>query len=392
MNIHEYQAKELLKQYGVAVPDGKVASTVEEAVNAAKSLGGDIWVVKAQVYAGGRGKAGGVKLCKSLDEVKQAADDIIGMTLVTHQTGPEGKPVDMVYIEKGSNIETELYIAITLDRATSRLTIMASTEGGMDIEAVAEETPEKIFHTSISPVTGLMPYQGREIAFRLGLTDPQQVRKAQQFMSGLYNCFVELDVSILEINPLVVTKEGDILALDAKMNFDTNALFRHVPIEGMLDERQEDPREVMAAQHELSYIALDGEIGCMVNGAGLAMSTMDIIKHCGGSPANFLDVGGSATEDRVKTAFEIILSDDNVKGILVNIFGGIMKCDIIAKGVVSAAKNINLSVPLVVRLAGTNVEEGKKILAESGLKITSASDLGDAAQKIVNEVKTAKAA
>jgi succinyl-CoA synthetase beta subunit len=392
MNIHEYQAKELLKKYGVAVPEGKVASTKQEAVQAAKELGGDIWVVKAQVYAGGRGKAGGVKLCKTLDEVEKAADDIIGMTLVTHQTGPEGKPVDMVYVEKGSNIKQELYLAITLDRATSRLTFMASTEGGMDIEKVAEETPEKIFHTSVNPVTGFMPYQGREVAFKMGLTDPTQVRKYQQFMSALYNCFMDLDGSIVEINPLVITEEGDVLALDAKMNFDDNALFRHADIEAMWDEKQEDAKEVEAAKHELNYISLDGEIGCMVNGAGLAMSTMDIIQHFGGSPANFLDVGGSATEERVKKAFEIILSDANVKGILVNIFGGIMKCDVIAKGVVAAAKGINLSVPLVVRLEGTNVEEGKKILAESGLKITSANDLGDAAEKIVNEVKSARAA
>lgn len=392
MNIHEYQAKEMLKKYGVAVPEGKVATTIEEAVDAAKELGGDIWVVKAQVYAGGRGKAGGVKLCRTLDEVKQAADDIIGMTIVTHQTGPEGKPVDMVYVEKGSNIEQELYVAITLDRASSRLTIMASTEGGMDIEAVAEKTPEKIFHTSINPVTGFMPYQGREIAFKLGLTDPGQVRKTQQFLSALYTCFIENDAEIVEINPLVITKEGDVFALDAKMNFDDNALFRHVAIEDMWDTRQEDAKEVEAAKYELNYISLDGEIGCMVNGAGLAMSTMDIIQHYGGTPANFLDVGGSATEERVKKAFEIILSDTNVKGILVNIFGGIMKCDVIANGVVAAAKGINMTVPLVVRLEGTNVEEGKKILAESGLKITAANDLGDAAQKIVNEVKSAKAA
>ena len=392
MNIHEYQAKELLKKFGVAVPNGQVASTKEEAVEAAKNLGGNIWVVKAQVYAGGRGKAGGVKVCKTLQEVEQAASDIIGMTLVTHQTGAEGKPVDMVYIEEGSNIDKEFYLAITMDRATSRLTIMASTEGGMDIEKVAEETPEKIFHTNINPITGFMPFQGREIAFKLGLTDPSQVRKTQQFISGLYNCYMENDCSIVEINPLVITKEGDVICLDAKMNFDDNALFRHVAIADMLDERQEDAKEIEAAKYELNYISLDGEIGCMVNGAGLAMSTMDIIQHYGGTPANFLDVGGSATEERVKKAFEIILSDTNVKGILVNIFGGIMKCDVIANGVVAAAKGVDMKVPLVVRLEGTNVEEGKKILAESGLKITSANDLGDAAQKIVNEVKDAKAA
>lgn len=392
MNIHEYQAKELLKKFGVAIPKGKVANTKEEAVEAAKALGGSVWVVKAQVYAGGRGKGGGVKVCKNLDEVAAAAEAIIGMTLVTHQTGPEGKPVDCVYVEEGSNIERELYVAITLDRASSRLVLMASTEGGMEIEEVAEKTPEKIIKVSINPTTGFMPYQGREVAFKLGLTDPQQVRKAQQFMSGLYACFVELDASIVEINPLVITKEGDVLALDAKMNFDDNALFRHVDIEDMWDTRQEDPKEVEAAKYELNYISLDGEIGCMVNGAGLAMATMDIIQHCGGSPANFLDVGGGATEERVKKAFEIILSDQNVKGILVNIFGGIMKCDVIANGVVAAAKGVELSVPLVVRLEGTNVEAGKKILAESGLKITPADNLSDAAEKIVAEVKSAKAA
>lgn len=392
MNIHEYQAKELLHTYGVAVPKGKMAETPEAAVNAAKELGGSLWVVKAQVYAGGRGKGGGVKVCKSLDEVKKAASDIIGMQLVTHQTGPEGLPVHKVYVEEGSNIEHEYYVAVLLDRAASRLILMASSEGGMDIEEVAEKTPEKIHKVTINPVTGLMPYQCREIAFKLGLAEPDVMKRATQFMMGLYRAYTELDAAIVEINPMVKTKEGDMLCLDAKMNFDSNALFRQVPVANMWDETQEDAKEVEASKHELNYIALNGNIGCMVNGAGLAMATMDIIQHYGGSPANFLDVGGGATEERVTTAFKIILSDPNVKGILVNIFGGIMKCDVIAKGVVAAAKQVKLHVPLVVRLEGTNVELGKKILNESGLPIVAANDLDDAAQKIVKEVQSAKAA
>jgi succinyl-CoA synthetase beta subunit len=388
MNIHEYQAKQLLAKYGVEVPKGGVAYTVGEAEQIAKELGGPVWVVKAQIHAGGRGKGGGVKVVKSLDEVKNAADTILGMQLVTHQTGPVGKEVKRVYIEDGCDIARELYLSVLIDRATSRITIMASTEGGMDIEEVAEKTPEKIIKVSIDPATGISGFHARQLAFGLGLEGPQ-VRSGVKLITSIYNAFVDLDASLVEINPLVVTGAGDVMALDAKMNFDDNALFRHKDVEELRDEDEEDPAELEAARHELNYIRLDGEIGCMVNGAGLAMATMDIIKLHGSDPANFLDVGGGATKERVTTAFKIILGDEKVKGILVNIFGGIMRCDIIAEGVVAAAKEVSIAVPLVVRLEGTNVELGKEILEKSGLAIIPADDLDDAAKKVVAAVKEA---
>jgi len=390
MNIHEYQAKSLLKKYGVTVPRGGVAFTVNEAKDVARALSLDlkepVWVVKAQIHAGGRGKGGGVKVVKSIDAVADEAKRMIGMQLVTHQTGPQGQKVHRVYIEEGCDIKRELYLGLLIDRATSRVTIMASTEGGMEIEEVAAKTPDKIMKVAIDPVTGLQAYHAREIAFGLGLKD-KQVGKCVQFLTAMYNAFTDLDCSIVEINPLVVTGKDDIIALDAKMNFDDNALFRHKDVEEMRDVAEEDPAEVEAGRHSLNYVKLDGSIGCMVNGAGLAMATMDIIKLYGSSPANFLDVGGGATKERVTVAFKIILSDPNVKGILVNIFGGIMRCDIIAEGIIAAAKEVKLHVPLVVRLEGTNVELGKKILAESGLPIVSADNLADAAEKIVSAVK-----
>ena len=388
MNIHEYQAKSLLGQYGVTVPRGHVAYTPEEALAKAGELGGPVWVVKAQIHAGGRGKAGGVKLAKSLDEVKAAASTMLGMTLITHQTGPEGKRVKRVYIEEGCDIKRELYLGMLIDRATSRVTVMASTEGGMDIEEVAAKTPKKILRMAIDPVTGLQPFHGRKIAAGLKL-EGKQVNVAVKFLQAMYNAFLGLDASIVEINPLVVTGAGDLVALDAKMNFDDNALFRHADVEGLRDPDEEDPAELEASKHGLNYVKLDGSIGCMVNGAGLAMATMDIIKLYGSSPANFLDVGGGATKERVTTAFKIILSDPNVEGILVNIFGGIMRCDVIAEGVVAAAREVSLHVPLVVRLEGTNVALGKKILADSGLPITSADNLADAAEKVVKAVREA---
>ncbi len=388
MNIHEYQAKQLLAEYGVAVPDGRVAFTSCEAVSAAQELGGPSWVVKAQIHAGGRGKGGGVKVVESLDEVRATADQMIGMNLVTHQTGPQGKQVKRVYIEDGCDIDRELYLSLVTDRATGSVTVMASTEGGMDIEEVAAETPEKILKIAVDSAIGLRPFHARKLAFGLGL-EGSQVRSAVKFLTSIYNAFVELDASLVEINPLVVTGSGNLIALDAKMNFDDNALFRHRNVESMRDEDEEDPTELQASQHELNYIKLDGSIGCMVNGAGLAMATMDIIKLYGGDPANFLDVGGGATTDRVKAAFKIILSDTNVKGILVNIFGGIMRCDVIAEGIVRAASEIDLHVPLVVRLEGTNVDTGKEILNKSGLDIVSADDLGGAAAKIVAAVEEA---
>jgi len=388
MNIHEYQAKQLLGKYGVAVPRGGVAYTGAEAESVAKELGGPVWVVKAQIHAGGRGKGGGVKVVKSLAEVRETAEQMLGMTLVTHQTGPAGKEVKRVYVEDGCDIKRELYLGMLIDRATSHLTVMASTEGGMEIEEVAAKTPEKILKVGIDPATGMLPYHARKLAFGLGL-EGKQVGSAVKFMQAMYKAFTELDASIVEINPLVVTGEGEIVALDAKMNFDDNALFRHKDIEELRDEDEEDAAELEAARHDLNYIKLDGDIGCMVNGAGLAMATMDIIKLYGGEPANFLDVGGGATKERVTTAFKLILSDPNVEGILVNIFGGIMRCDVIAEGVVAAAREVSLNVPLVVRLEGTNVELGKKILAESGLPIVSANDLGDAAEKVVKAVKEA---
>ena len=391
MNIHEYQAKEILAKFGVAVPAGIVVESGEEAKKAAEKLGGDLWVVKAQVHAGGRGKAGGVKLAKSKDEVATLTEEMLGKQLVTYQTDENGQPVNSVYITEGVDIARELYLSILLDRATSKLVLMASAEGGVEIEEVAEKTPEKIFKEQINPTTGLMPYQARNIAFKLGF-EGDQVKKAVKFMMALYKAYEKTDAAIVEINPLVVTDGGDVVCLDAKMNFDTNAMYRQKEVADMHDPSQEDEREVKAAEFDLNYIALDGSIGCMVNGAGLAMATMDIIKHYGGSPANFLDVGGGATEEKVTEAFKLILSDDNVKGILVNIFGGIMKCDVIANGVVAAARQVDLDVPLVVRLEGTNVEQGKKILKESGLPIKAADDLADAAQKIVAAVEEAQAA
>jgi succinyl-CoA synthetase beta subunit len=388
MNIHEYQAKQLLAKFQVAVPRGSVAHTADEALAAARDLGGPVWVVKAQIHAGGRGKGGGVKVVKSLDDVKTTARHMIGMNLVTHQTGPQGKTVKRVYIEEGCNIARELYLGMLIDRASSRVTVVASTEGGMEIEEVAAKTPEKILKVGIDPVTGLQPFHARKLAFGLKLQG-QQIGAAVKFMLAMYDAFLALDASLVEINPLVVTGDGQVLALDAKMNFDDNALFRHKDIAALRDEDEEDPIELEASRHELNYIKLNGSIGCMVNGAGLAMATMDIIKLHGGEPANFLDVGGGASREQVTTAFKLILSDPNVKGILVNIFGGIMRCDIIAAGVVAAAKEVALAVPLVVRLAGTNVELGKKILAESGLDVVAADDLDDAADKVVKAVKGA---
>ena len=388
MNIHEYQAKELLRKFGVAVPKGGVAYTADEAVKVANELGGPVWVVKAQIHAGGRGKGGGVKLAKSVDEVKSLADEMIGMTLVTHQTGPGGKEVGRVYVEDGCDIARELYLGILIDRATSRITVMASTEGGMEIEEVAAKTPEKIIKVAIDPATGLQAFHARKIAFGLGL-EGDQVRSAVKFLSAMYDAFTGLDASIVEINPLVVTGAGEVIALDAKMNFDDNALYRHKDVEELRDESEEDAAELEAAKYDLNYVTLDGTIGCMVNGAGLAMATMDIIKLYGGEPANFLDVGGGASRERVTAAFKLILSDPNVEGLLVNIFGGIMRCDVIAEGVVAAAREVSLTVPLVVRLAGTNVDLGKKILEESGLPIIAADDLADAAEKAVKAAKEA---
>ncbi|MBT2637154.1 MULTISPECIES: ADP-forming succinate--CoA ligase subunit beta [unclassified Bacillus (in: firmicutes)] len=386
MNVHEYQGKEILRKYGVKVPNGKVAFTVDEAVEAAKELGSSVVVVKAQIHAGGRGKAGGVKVAKNLDEVRTYASEILGKTLVTHQTGPEGKEVKRLLIEEGCDIKKEYYIGLVLDRATSRVVLMASEEGGTEIEEVAEATPEKIFKEEIDPVLGLMPYQARRIAFNINIPK-ELVSQAVKFMMGLYNAYVEKDCSIAEINPLVVTGDGQVMALDAKLNFDSNALYRQKDVLEYRDLEEEDPKEIEASKYDLSYISLDGNIGCMVNGAGLAMATMDIVKHYGGDPANFLDVGGGATAEKVTEAFKIILSDPNVKGIFVNIFGGIMKCDVIATGVVEAAKQVGLEVPLVVRLEGTNVDLGKQILNESGLNIIAAESMADGAEKIVSLVK-----
>ncbi|MEY4879414.1 MAG: hypothetical protein RJB62_883 [Pseudomonadota bacterium] len=386
MNIHEYQAKEVLRAFGVPVPTGKPAFTVEEAVAAAKELPGPVWVVKAQIHAGGRGKGGGVKVVKSIEDVKREAERMLGMTLVTHQTGPQGRVVNRLYIEDGSAIDRELYLSALVDRATSRIAFIASTEGGMDIEEVAKKTPEKIQTFQIEPGAGYQPYVGRNIAAALKL-EGDQAKQLGRVIDRLYRAFVEKDMSLLEINPLVVTKSGQVICLDAKINFDDNAMYRHPDISELRDPDEEDPSEREAAKYDLSYIKLDGSIGCMVNGAGLAMATMDIIKHYGAEPANFLDVGGGASREKVTAALKIILADPSVKGVLVNIFGGIMRCDIIANGIVEAAKEISLSVPLVARLEGTNVEQGKKILAESGLNIISGSDLADAAEKIVKAVK-----
>jgi len=388
MNIHEYQAKSLLARFGVRVPRGHVAYTADEAQAKAQDLGGSVWVVKAQIHAGGRGKGGGVKVVKSLDDVRRVAQSMIGMTLVTHQTGPQGRVVKRIYVEEGCDIKRELYLGMLVDRATSRVTVMASTEGGMEIEEVARKSPKKILKVAIDPATGMQAFHARQIAFGLGLKD-KQVGAAVKFMLAMYDAMVGLDASIVEINPLVVTGAGEVIALDAKMNFDDNALFRHADVEAMRDPDEEDPAETEAGKHGLNYIKLDGSIGCMVNGAGLAMATMDIIKLYGGAPANFLDVGGGATKERVTAAFKIILSDPNVEGILVNIFGGIMRCDVIADGVIAAAREVGLQVPLVVRLEGTNVQLGKKMMAESGLPIISADNLADAAAKVVKAVKEA---
>ncbi|HDB1182921.1 TPA: ADP-forming succinate--CoA ligase subunit beta [Staphylococcus aureus] len=387
MNIHEYQGKEIFRSMGVAVPEGRVAFTAEEAVEKAKELNSDVYVVKAQIHAGGRGKAGGVKIAKSLSEVETYAKELLGKTLVTHQTGPEGKEIKRLYIEEGCAIQKEYYVGFVIDRATDQVTLMASEEGGTEIEEVAAKTPEKIFKETIDPVIGLSPFQARRIAFNINIPK-ESVNKAAKFLLALYNVFIEKDCSIVEINPLVITADGDVLALDAKINFDDNALFRHKDVVELRD-LEEDPKEIEASKHDLSYIALDGDIGCMVNGAGLAMATMDTINHFGGNPANFLDAGGSATREKVTEAFKIILGDENVKGIFVNIFGGIMKCDVIAEGIVEAVKEVDLTLPLVVRLEGTNVELGKKILKDSGLAIEPAATMAEGAQKIVKLVKEA---
>ena len=386
MNIHEYQAKELLSKYGVAVPAGKVAHHEDEAEQIANDLSADKFVVKAQIHAGGRGKGGGVKLANVLEEVKRLASEILGMNLVTHQTGPEGKLVSKVLVEEASNIATELYLGMVIDRATEKVVIMASQEGGMEIEEVARTNPEKILKEYVDPTVGLLPYQCRKIAYFLGLKG-KTVNKAVKFIIGLYTAFIENDCSLAEINPLILTNDGDVYALDAKMNFDDNALFRHPDIEKMHDPAEEDPTELEAKKWDISYVKLDGNIGCLVNGAGLAMSTMDIIKHHGAEPANFLDVGGGATTEQVLQALKMILSDPNVKAIFINIFGGIMKCDTIAEGVITAAKEVGIEVPLVVRLEGTNVELGRKLLSESGLNIITGSDMRDAAAKAVEAAK-----
>lgn len=386
MNIHEYQGKAVLKQYGVVVPEGKVAFSVDEAVEAAKSLGTPVVVVKAQIHAGGRGKAGGVKVAKNLDEVRAYAGEILGKVLVTHQTGPEGKEVKRLLIEQGCDIKKEYYIGVVLDRGTGRVVMMASEEGGTEIEEVAEHSPEKIFKEIVDPAVGLQAFQARKLAYSINIPS-ELVNKAVKFMISLYTAFVEKDASIAEINPLVVTGDGQVIALDAKLNFDSNALYRHKDIIELRDLEEEDAKEIEASKFDLSYIALDGNIGCLVNGAGLAMATMDIIKYYGGDPANFLDVGGGATAEKVTEAFKIILSDEKVRGIFVNIFGGIMRCDVIANGVVEAAKQVGLDRPLVVRLEGTNVDLGKTILKESGLNIVAADSMADGAQKIVALVK-----
>lgn len=382
MKIHEYQGKEILRKHGVATPRGMACFSVDEAVKAAQQLGGNVWVVKAQIHAGGRGKGGGVKVAKSLDEVKQFASRILGMRLVTHQTGPEGRIVKRLLIEEGADIKKELYIGMVVDRTTQRVVLMASSEGGTEIEEVAAKTPGKIHKVFIDPKSGLTDKDAEEVARKIGIPEAA-VAQARDFLKGLYKAFVETDASLAEINPLIVTGGNRVLALDAKMNFDENALYRHPEIVAMRDLDEEDPAEIEASTHDLSYISLDGNIGCLVNGAGLAMATMDITKLYGGSPANFLDVGGGASAEKVTEAFKIMLKNSKVKAILVNIFGGIMKCDVIAEGIVAAVKQVHLNVPLVVRLEGTNVNVGKKILAESGLPIISASNMADAAQKVV---------
>jgi succinyl-CoA synthetase beta subunit len=389
MNIHEYQAKEVLQRYGVAVPRGIVASTADEAEAAARELGTPVTVVKAQIHAGGRGKAGGVKVVKSPSEAKEAAASMLGRKLVTHQTGPEGKEVLKVYVEEGCDIDRELYLGMVIDRATRTVTIMASTEGGMEIEEVAAKTPEKILKQPVDPAAGFMPFHARKLAFGLGLTG-DAAKSAQKFIVGLYRAFTDSDAALAEINPLIVTTGGEVMALDAKMNFDNNALYRHKDIQALRDETEEDPRELEASKHGISYISLDGSIGCMVNGAGLAMATMDIIKHYGAEPANFLDVGGGANAEQVTNAFRLILSDPKVEAVLVNIFGGIMRCDTVAEGIIEAAKAVELNVPLVVRLQGTNVDLGRKMLGESGLPIITAETMSEAAEKVVAAARGAK--
>jgi succinyl-CoA synthetase beta subunit len=396
MNIHEYQAKALLRSYGAPVSDGRVVLKAEEAKTAAGALDGPLWVVKAQIHAGGRGKGkfvepeagekGGVRLAKSVEEAETLAKQMLGRTLVTHQTGPVGKQVNRIYIEAGSDIARELYLALLVDRQTSRISFVCSTEGGMDIEEVAAATPEKILSFSVDPASGLSDFHGRRLAFALGL-EGAQIKQMVALSKVLYKAFVEKDMEMLEINPLIVTPAGDLKVLDAKVSFDGNALYRHADIQALKDETEEDPKELAAAKFDLNYVALDGNIGCMVNGAGLAMATMDIIKLYGAEPANFLDVGGGATKEKVTEAFKIITSDPNVKGILVNIFGGIMRCDIIAEGIIAAVKEVGLKVPLVVRLEGTNVEKGKEIIATSGLNVIAGDNLADAAQKIVKAVQ-----
>jgi succinyl-CoA synthetase beta subunit len=388
MNIHEYQAKAVLREFGVPVARGVPAFSVEEATKAAHQLGGPIWVVKAQIHAGGRGKAGGVKVVKSIEDVTKEAQRLLGSTLVTHQTGPHGKQVNRLYVEEGSAIDHEFYLSALVDRTTSRIAFVVSTAGGVDIEEVARTEPDKIVSFSVDPATGAMPHHGRRAAKALGLSG-DLAKQAESLVSKLYSAFVAKDMSLLEINPLVVTKTGQLLCLDAKVGFDDNALYRHADIVALRDVTEEDEKEIEASKYDLNYVALDGTIGCMVNGAGLAMATMDIIKLYGEAPANFLDVGGSASKEKVTAAFKIITSDHNVKGILINIFGGIMRCDVIAEGVVAAVKEVGLRVPLVVRLEGTNVKQGKEIIAHSNLNVTSADDLDDAAQKIVKAVRGA---
>ena len=382
MNLHEYQAKEVFRSYGIPVPDGRVASTAEEAVAAAEALGGSVWVVKAQVHAGGRGKAGGVKLARDLESVRSAAQEMLGRRLVTRQTGPEGLPIEKVYVEVGSEIDREIYVSLTLNRERGRIAVIASAAGGMDIEEVAAKTPEKILTVNVHPAAGLQPYQCRNIAYGLGFKGAQ-VAEFEAIAKALYRLYLEKDASLVEINPLIVTKAGRLVALDAKINIDANALFRQKELAALRDPNQEDPMERRASEHDLNYVSLDGDIACMVNGAGLAMATMDLIKLHGGNPANFLDVGGGATSERVTAAFSLILSNPKVRAILVNIFGGIVRCDLIAEGVINAVQNVGVKVPVVVRLEGTNAEKAREMLAGSGLTITAATDLTDAARKVV---------
>jgi succinyl-CoA synthetase beta subunit len=391
MNLHEYQSKKILAGYGVPVPKGRVADSADEAVEAAKSLGGKVWVVKAQVHAGGRGKAGGVKLARDLEQVRAAAAGMLGQRLVTKQTGPAGLPIERVYVECGSEIERELYLSLTLNRERGRIAVVASAAGGIDIETVAHDTPEKILSVTVHPATGLQPFQCRQLGFALGLK-AKQLDQFQSLLSGLYRLYLERDASLIEINPLIVTKGGELCALDAKLDIEANALFRQPDMAALRDPGQEDPMEQRASEHDLNYVSLDGNIACMVNGAGLAMATMDLIKLHGGQPANFLDVGGGATSERVTAAFQLILSNTNVRAILVNIFGGIVRCDLIAEGIINAVKNVGVSVPVVVRLEGTNAPAARELLAKSGLAIIAAADLTDAAKKVVNAAKSTRKA